>query len=471
MFVHILDDATLLKIFYLRRPAPLDEDDVDDDHILQGGRWHRERWWYNPAHVCRRWRYLVLASASHLGLSLLCRRRSPVVQMLAHSPHLPLTIDYHYCNHGITTEDEEGVMLALQRRNHVQRIRFHTSVSDLQKIFTAMDGEFPILEHLSVRPQKTHNERLVIPETFQAPHLRRLILRNITFQITSPLFATAMGLVTLSLTRIHSSAYFQPNQLLHQLSLMPQLEVLRITFHSPVPNREVQKQPLEAQVPITTHVLLLNLHWFAFGGVTSYLEALLDRMTTPSLKRLDIWLFGQLTYSVPTLVQFVGTIQSFVFGRASISFDDKRIWLNIYPDDVSRPRILFVDVGCSRLDWQVSSMSQILNTPIPWLSTVENLSLTCEKQSMSSVRHGEVDNTLWDGLLGPFRNVRSLRVSHKLVEDISHLLHPDKGESHIELFPELKELKCSAIDVARDAFAAFIEARQYAGRPVIVVRP
>ena len=466
MFVHILDDATLLKIIYLCRPAPLDKND-DDDHILQGGRWHRERWWYNLAHVCRRWRRLVFVSASHLGLSLLCRRRGPVVQMLAHSPRLPLLVDYHESNHDITTEDEEGLMLALQRRSHVKRIRLHLPGSDLQKIITAMDGEYPILEHLSVKSQGGLDERLVLPETFQAPHLRRLILKNINFQITSPLIATAMGLVTLSLTQIHSSAYMQPNQLIRQLSQMPQLEVLRIAFRSPLPNREVQKQLMEA--PITTHILLPNLHWFAFCGVSNYLEALLGRMTAPSLKRLDTWLFGQLTYSLPKFVQFVSTTESFVFGRADIFVNgDKRVWLNLYPDDVSKPRAIYLDVGCSHLDWQVSSMSQILDAPIPWLSTVTHLSLVYKGQSMSSEGHNEVDNALWNRLLRPFPNVRCLQVSRKLVGDISNLLHPDKGESHIELCPELEKLKCSAVDTARHAFAAFIEARRHAGRPVTV---
>ena len=469
MFVHILDDATLLKILHLCRPAPLGKND-DDECILQGGRWYHERWWYNPAHVCRRWRYLVLASAPHLGLSLLCRRRSPVVQMLAHSPCLPVIVDYHESSHDITTEDEEGLMLALQRRSHVKRIRLHLPVSNLEKIFTAMDGEYPILEHLSVEPQGNHNEGLVLPKTFQAPHLRRLILRNINFQIASPLFATTMGLVTLSLTRIHSSAYFHPNQLILQLSLIPQLEVLRITFRSPVPNCEVREQLLEA--PITTYILLPNLHWFAFGGVSNYLEALLAQMATPSLERLHVWLFGQLTYSVPNLLKFVNITKSFVFGRAGICVNNKRIWLNMYSNDVSKTKHLFsVDIGCGRLDWQVYSISQILNTPIPWLSTVEHLHLAYDRQTMSSEGHIEVDNTLWDRLLRPFPNVRCLQVSSKLLRDISHLLHPDKGESHIELFSGLRELKCSAVDSARDAFAPFIEARRHAGRPVIVARP
>ncbi|KAH9981788.1 hypothetical protein BJV74DRAFT_989281 [Russula compacta] len=61
--IHTLDDDSLLEIFYLYRPVLLDEDEVDDIRILQGGEWDRERWWYKIAHVCRRWRYLILGHA------------------------------------------------------------------------------------------------------------------------------------------------------------------------------------------------------------------------------------------------------------------------------------------------------------------------------------------------------------------------------------------------------------------------
>jgi hypothetical protein len=49
--IHVLDDDSLVNIFRLYRPALLDDED-DDDRILQGGEWDRERWWYKLVHVC-----------------------------------------------------------------------------------------------------------------------------------------------------------------------------------------------------------------------------------------------------------------------------------------------------------------------------------------------------------------------------------------------------------------------------------
>ena len=87
--IHILDNDSVLNIFQHYRPIILEEDENDDDRILEGGEWARERWWYKLAHVCRTWRYLILSSASHLRLHLVCTYGTPVADMLAHSPPLP----------------------------------------------------------------------------------------------------------------------------------------------------------------------------------------------------------------------------------------------------------------------------------------------------------------------------------------------------------------------------------------------
>jgi len=85
---------------------------------------------------------------------------------------------------------------------------------------------------------------------------------------------------------------------------MPQLEILGIAFHSPLPNRDVKRQLLHT--PITTHITLPNLRWFGSTGTTAYLEALLPQMTTPLLEKLQIRFFNELTLSVPHL-QFITT--------------------------------------------------------------------------------------------------------------------------------------------------------------------
>jgi len=153
--VHLLDDDSLLIILSFCRLVILDESvvsDYDADYqVLDKGGWNHERWWYRLIQVCRRWRYLVLQSAFHLQVSLVCARGTPVADMLAHFPPLPLIIDHiddKY--HVLSPEDEEGIIFALQHRDRVRRIRIRKSVSILQGLIIALDGEFPVLEYLSI---------------------------------------------------------------------------------------------------------------------------------------------------------------------------------------------------------------------------------------------------------------------------------------------------------------------------------
>ena len=204
---------------------------------------------YRIAQVCRRWRCLVLGSASHLDLCLVCTYSTHVSDMLARSPPLPLVIGHVEKPRDITGKDKDGIIFALQHRDRVRRIRLQIPVPNLQKLIQVMNKEFPMLEYLFISPLTKQHEALLLPKTFQAPHLRHFILINFAFSIQSSLLTTTAGLVTLSLGFISPSAYFHPGDLLIQLSLMPQLEALRVTSRSPIPHRIVEQL---LYTPITT---------------------------------------------------------------------------------------------------------------------------------------------------------------------------------------------------------------------------
>jgi hypothetical protein len=68
--------------------------------------------------------------------------------MLDHSPPLPLIIDYDEEDDDITTEDEEGIIVSLEQRDRVRRIRLRLRVETLQELIVAINEEYPILEYL-----------------------------------------------------------------------------------------------------------------------------------------------------------------------------------------------------------------------------------------------------------------------------------------------------------------------------------
>jgi hypothetical protein len=387
--------------------------------------------------------------------------------MLAHSLPLPLTIDY-VGEDGITVEDEEGILLALEQRHRVRHLRLHLPVQNLRKLVMSIDEEFPILEYLIIYPPLEDNTALMLPETLHAPNLHHLFLTCFTCPIRSQLHPTAVGLVTLNLFIINPSAYFQPNVLLQWISFMPQLENLAIVFTFPVPNRDVGRQI--THTPITTHITLPNLRFFWFRGVSTYLKAFFCRITTPLLERLHIRLFNQLTFSVPRLPQFMNTIENVRLDNltALISFNDKEVNVLVFfrePDAYA----FFVRLDCWHLDWQVSSVAQISNALSQVFSAVEHLALLHEVHSQSTEEHNDVDRIEWRNVLRPFSNVKTLRITDGLVEQFSRCLRLEDGELPLELLPELQELTYFGSHDTDNAFTSFIDSRQTAGRPVTLV--
>ena len=464
--IHILDDDSLLNIFYLYRRFPLSEDQDLNIRLKGGVGWVGERWWYRLAHVCQRWRNLILGSSSSLGLCLVCTHGTPVADMLAHSPPLPLAIDYY--SNDITAEDEESIMLALEQRDRVRRIRFDMSDLKPQKLNMTMDGEYPILEYLILASLPEEKSTvLTLPETLQTPHLRHLTI-NGSIPIRLQSLTAAVGLVTLYLRLFDLPTYIQPNVLLQSLSSMPQLETFVVEFHFAVPNRDVERQLM--RTPIMTHVTLPSLRFFAFQAVSAYSEAVLSRITASRLESFHIAYPKQLTFSVPQLAQFIGRTENLRFDQVRFDFGSRQIFVEANPRESNLPlATISMVVNCSPFDWQVSSVAQISNVLSPIFSAVEHLIIKHFVHSRSSEEHNEVDRAEWRKLLGSFSNVKTLRIHDGFFWDLSRCLRLDDEEHPLELLPELQELTYSGSDNA-NAFTPFIDARQNAGRPVTLIK-
>ena len=468
--IDALDDDSFINIFRLYRPDLQDEEESNDLRILQGGEWRRERWWYKLVHVCRRWRSLILGSASHLGLSLLCTRRTPVADMLAHSPPLPLVIDHADKDLNITPEDEVGIRLALQHHHRVRRIRLAVSVPYLPKLINAIDKEFPILEHLYIDPLYYDDNGFVLPETFRAPKMRHLILLNFALPVGSTILSTTTGLITFSLNYIPSYISWNPNDLLHQVSSMPQLRTLGISFRSTVPNSDVGRWVVNT--PNVTHVTLPNLRWLGFQGGSTYMEALLPRITAPLLEKLQIYFLNELTVFTPNLQQFISNAKNLKFTSASLEFGKMGFALQAYPCEGSRKYALSIQVYRLGHNWPLFSTAQILGVLGPVFSSVVYVALGVSAQNHMTwsklPRYNDVDRAHWRGILRSFNNMKALHVKRGLIKEISRALTVRDGDSTMELIPELEELMYSAVDPC-GLFDTFVDARRQAGHPVTLI--
>jgi len=327
----------------------------------------------------------------------------------------------------------------------------------MRKLVMAIDEEFPILESLALHAWDVESTALMLPDTLQAPRLRHLILTGFACPIRSRLHPTAMGLVALHPTIGHASAYFQPSVLLHWISFMPQLEMLVILFPIPVPDRDVERAERQlTHTPITTPITLPNLRLLHFSRVSStFLEAIIRRITTLRLEQLTILFFSPLTFSVPCLVQFLNTTEGPWFDSVELEFSGRRVRVESYLRG-SGVSAIAIEVYCWHLDWQVSPLAQNLDALSQVFSTMEHLTLQRETHSRFSEKHNEVDRTGWRNILRSLNDVKTLRVENGLIEEVSRCLRLEDGELPLELLPALPELTYSGSGGAGDGFTSFI---------------
>ena len=117
------------------------------------------------------------------------------------------------------------------------------------------------------------------------------------------------------------SSTYPHHHLLQTLSLLPQLQTLQFGFRFPSPNSNIRRKVSLKWV--ITHVTLPNLRWFAFAGVSEYLEALLPHMTTPLLVTPTVHFFYQLSFPDRSLQQFMTTTEKLRFSIARFCFHDE----------------------------------------------------------------------------------------------------------------------------------------------------
>ena len=135
--IHILDNDSLLQIFSHYR---LEHEDS----------WNLQHMWRKLTHVCRRWRYLIYDSLSHLDMHLLLTNDSPSIDTLSHLPPLPLVINYSDRTETIARRDEGHIHLGLPQHGRVRCVLLQAPSSSLRVWLEPMNKLFPKLEELSL---------------------------------------------------------------------------------------------------------------------------------------------------------------------------------------------------------------------------------------------------------------------------------------------------------------------------------
>ncbi|KAI0253921.1 hypothetical protein BJV78DRAFT_139451 [Lactifluus subvellereus] len=222
--IDILPEDVLLEIFDSYRQAF--EQEPRYEWI-----WNSKNGWFKLAHVCQKWRCVVLSSSSRLHVRLLfTSRRSPRAIMLTRLPPLPILVDYSGATiRTLKAENENRVAAALRYPNRACGISINGSHLLSDRVYRAMNRPFPILE--SFKLINGYGLEFKPTPIFKrsAPSLRRLHLQNVLFTSVSQLLSSTTGLVELDL----DTDTISPAALLTHLQGMPCLRHLQLSVLDP----------------------------------------------------------------------------------------------------------------------------------------------------------------------------------------------------------------------------------------------
>ncbi|KAH9974240.1 hypothetical protein BGW80DRAFT_172617 [Lactifluus volemus] len=414
------------------------------------------RAWYQLVHVCRRWRYVVLASPLRLNLRLLCTENTPVRKTLDIWPPLPIEI----WSVGAKSP-RDNITAALEHPDRICGIWFMETHPPLEHLVTVMQEPFPALEFFYLELETYAAPPPPLPNTFlggTAPRLRSLCLDRIPFPTLPKLLLSCNDLSRLSLLQTPHSGYISPQAMVRSISALTRLTFLSIGFESPAscPDRWTRHPP-----PLTRAVLAALTH-FRFYGVSEYLEDLVAGINAPLLDAVKVTLFNQLVFDTRQLPQFIYHASIFIFyNQAEIVFSRDYIQISLRSQRITSSSLI-LEIRCGGIDWQVSSMAQICRHFSFLLSGIERLYILCFGLFGSSLQV-DMDTTQWIELFHPFTAVQTLSVSRELRSSIVLALQGLSEELVTEVLPALADLYL-------EGNQTFIAALHRFGHPITIHR-
>ena len=444
--IDVLPDDVLLEIF--------------DSYI---GELREIEAWQSLVHVCMRWRSLVFSSPHRLQLHLSCTPETPARDTLEVWPILPLLVQGHIPE----MSDVDDIVAVLEQRHRVCKIDLNVPSSKFEKVSATMQEPFPELTDLSLW---SYDEAApALSDSFlggSAPSLRFLGLDGIPFPGLSKLHFSS-ALVNLHLLSIPHAGYISPEAMVNCLSVLTNLESLRLEFQSPLSNPDMESRHL----PPPTRIVLLALKNFQFKGVSEYLEDLVARIDAPHLDHLFITFFNDIEFNTPQLVHFIGRTPTFKApDKARLVFSDSAVRVE-FPLQPSGYRDLNVGISCKALDWQLSALVEVCSLLSPSLSTSKHLYIYDRQPSLPDSQD-DFESTQWLDILRPFIAVKNLYVSEQFAPRIALVLQKLVGGGRSDVLPKLQNIFLEEhwpSGPVHDAAEQFVDGRRHSGHTINVL--
>ena len=449
-----LPDDVLLEIFdtYYEDEA----EDIPRKYELEA--------WVTLVHVCRRWRTVVFQSQHRLNLRLVCTNRTPARDLVDIWPPLPL---YIQGEGSFTTESVDNIVAVLEHGSRVREIELkYIPSSHMETVLETMQKPFPELTRLLLTSDDLGTVP-VIPDSFLgrcAPRLQRLKLDGVPFPGLPKLSTT--HLANLHLYDIPHSGYISPEVMVTVLSTLTCLETFSLQFLSSRSYPHLENRPLSL-----TRSVLPILNFFSFKGVNEYLEDLVARIDCPQLGKLYMVFFNDILFDTPQVIKFISHTPALkALEKAHVVFGNRAAGVSL-SSQTSGFRELYVEISCTKLGWQVSSLVQVfnsLNSPFPSVSTLEDLYIN-EHPSAKPNWQDNIDNAVWLELLCLFPSVKNLYLSEEFARRIAPALQELVGVRTTEVLPTLQNIFLEGLQPSGpvpEGIQWFVTTRQATGHPI-----
>jgi hypothetical protein len=385
-------------------------------------------------------------------------------------PQLPISVS----TRGDKLWGVKNVIAALEHTDRICTININNiSRSQLERVLAAMRRPFPALKYLHLRSED--ETAPIDPASFLGGsasllHLLYLQLDGISFPELPKRLLSAAHLVVLRLSRIPDSGYISPEAIATHLSMLTKLECLWVGFESPQSRPDRHPPPQIRIFPVLTHL--------RFEGVSEYLEDLVAQIDAPLLDDLKITLFHRLTFDTSQLTQFISrTSKLKEYDETHVVFFDGSICVTARPG-VQLPwrhgGKLELEISCSPLDWQLSSLWQVCTSFFPpaFIPAMERLYI-CESECLPLHWQNDIESSQWLEVLQPFTAVKGLYICREFAPHIAPVLQELVAERAIEVLPAMETVfleETLPSGPILEAFERFVAARQLDGRPVAVSR-
>ena len=188
----------------------------------------------------------------------------------------------------------------------------------------------------------------------------------------------------------------------------------------------------------------------------------------PQLHDFYINFYNQVGFDGPRLAQFISRTPTFgAHNEAHMTFGDTIVSIELKYRAPDRSPLL-IRAPCGVPVWQLSSVAQICDSCLPFLSRVETLYIWDDSES--NWPNDRIDNTLWLELLLPFRGAKNLCLSVEFAPAIATALQEIVGT---EVLPSLQkilvELEPSGpFEVFQENIGQFIAARELSGHSITI---